>query len=158
MLRGFEPNNRGYYFSLGVLFFIIDAPYRLVAAAVNCVIGGLTVVMVYRTARVLFSSAVARRAGWMACLFPSLIIWSAQTIKEPTVIFLETLAVCSCVRLMQSGFARYVVITAVSIVVMIPFRFYAAYVAIIAIVMAFAVPRTGRGRRRGPRRPASGWC
>ena len=46
---------------LGTMFYVIGASSRMVAAALNCFIGGLTVVFAYRTARVLFSEAVAVR-------------------------------------------------------------------------------------------------
>jgi hypothetical protein len=144
LVEGFQPNNRGYFHYSGVLFLITGMPYRLPAAAVNCCFGALTVVFVYRIARNLFGRTVAVRAGWLACLFPSLIIWSAQTLKEPVVILLETVALYGCTQLIRSGFsARHVLVTILAIVLMIPFRFYAAYIAIIVVVIAISVPRVG---------------
>src|SRR5262249_18261207 len=76
---------------------------------------------------------------------PSLIIWSAQTIKEPVVILLQTVALYGCTQLIRSGLsARHVLITVAAMVLMIPFRFYAAYIAIIAVVIAFSIPRRDR--------------
>src|SRR4051812_45311714 len=42
--EAFGGRHRGYYYLLGVLFYLTDSPTRLVAAALNCVLGGLTVV------------------------------------------------------------------------------------------------------------------
>ena len=78
----------------------------MVAAVLNCFFGALTVVFAYRIARTLFSEWVAIRVGWWTCLLPSLIVWSGQTVKEPAVIFLETLALYGCVNLSKFRFFR----------------------------------------------------
>ena len=81
----FEGQHRGYGFMLGLLFFVTRTAARLPAAVLNCFIGALTVVLVYRIGLALFSQRVGVLVGWLACLFPSLIIWSAQTVKEPEI-------------------------------------------------------------------------
>lgn len=140
-----EGHHRGYYFLTGTLFFFTGAPARLPAAALNCFFGALTVVFAYRIARSVFSSTVAMRVGWWTCFFPSLIIWSAQTLKEPVVIFLETVALYGCVRLKQSGFSlRHVVLCASTIVLLMPFRFYAAYIVGAAVVLALVLPQINK--------------
>jgi hypothetical protein len=142
---GMSPH-LGYYYLLGTIFMVTGAASRMVAAALNCFLGALIVVFTYRTARSLFSERTAERVGWWTCLFPSMIIWSAQTIKEPVVILLEVLALYGCVRLKQSGFAlKYVVLCAVSIVFMTPFRFYAAYIGVAAVGLSLVMPNR-RGR------------
>ncbi|HXG66905.1 MAG TPA: hypothetical protein VNO70_17515, partial [Blastocatellia bacterium] len=119
----------------------------LPAAALNCFFGALTVVYAYRIAQVLFSEWVAVRVGWWACIFPSLIVWSAQTVKEPVIILLETVALYGCVHLKLSGFSlRYIILCALAVLLVIPFRFYAAYVAGAAVTLALLMPRVGRGK------------
>jgi hypothetical protein len=145
----FESQHRGYPYMLGALFFITDAPARLPAAAFNCFLGALTVVLVYRAAHILFGPQAALRAGWLACLFPSLIVWSAATLKEPVVIFLETAALYGCIRLKVSGFSlRHTILCACAIVLLIPFRIYAAYIAGAAVVLSLTVPQIQRHRIR----------
>jgi len=85
--------NLGYGYLLGTLFWVTDAPARLPAAVLNNLFGACTVVLAYRIAATLFSPWVARRVGFWACVLPSLVVWSAQTLKEPVVIFLETAAI-----------------------------------------------------------------
>ncbi|HEU4389177.1 MAG TPA: hypothetical protein VFV34_15350, partial [Blastocatellia bacterium] len=143
----FEGNHRGYYFLTGLLFFFTGSPARLPAAALNCLFGALTVVFTYRMARSIFSEYVAERVGWFACFFPSLIIWSAQTLKEPVVIFLETVALYGCVQLKKSGFSlRHVALCASTIVLLIPFRFYASYIVGAAVVLALVIPQVSKQR------------
>src|SRR5207253_11217829 len=101
LIDAFGGHHRGYFYLLGALFYLTEAPYRLSAAALNGLFGALTVVFAYRVARSLFSPWVATRAGWWTCLFTSIVIWSAQTVKEPVILCLEGVALYGCVRLQQ---------------------------------------------------------
>jgi 4-amino-4-deoxy-L-arabinose transferase-like glycosyltransferase len=142
--EAYKQHHRGFQYMVGVFFFITGASARMPVAAMNCFFGALTVILVYRTAISLFSRWTAVRAGWVACFFPSLIIWSAQTLKEPIVIFLEALALYACVNLKLSGFSvKYVLLCAAAIVLLPPFRFYAAYLAGAVAVMALVIPQVG---------------
>ena len=141
LARAFQEQNRGYAYLLGGMFYLTDAPARLPAAALNCFFGALTCVFAYRIALSLFSPWVAVRVGWAACFFPSLLVWSAQTVKEPVVILLETVALYACVHLKLSGFTvRYVLLCGLAIILLLPFRFYAAYLAAAAAMLALAMP------------------
>jgi 4-amino-4-deoxy-L-arabinose transferase-like glycosyltransferase len=143
----FDGHHQGYGYLLGLLFYTTDSPGRMPAAALNCFLGALTVVFVYRTARSLFSEWVAVRAGWITCVFPSMIIWSAQTLKEPIIILLEAVALYSCVRLKISRFSiLHILLCAAAIVLVIPFRFYAAYVAGAAVALTLILPNLSKGR------------
>jgi hypothetical protein len=122
-----------------------DLPGRLPAAAFNCLAGALATVFAYRLARTLFSEEVARRAAWLACFFPSLVVWSAQTLKEPVVILLETVVLYSCIQLMQFGVAlRHILIISFATILLYPFRFFAAYLSGGVVLIALFLPRSGK--------------
>ena len=141
LAKAYEGSNRGYPYLLGALFYITDSPQRLTAAAFNCFWGALTVLFAYKTARSLFSDWVAERVGWWTCLFPSMITWSAMTIKEPVVIMLETIALYACTRLRQDGISpRHLILSVLTIVLLVPFRFYAAYVVAAAMLISLLAP------------------
>jgi len=143
----YEGHHQGYGYLVGALFYLTDSPARLPAAALNCFFGAMTVVFVYRIAASLFSRWTAVRAGWLACFFPSLIIWSSQTLKEPIVIFLEIVALYACVQLKLSGFSlRYILLCVSAILLLPPFRFYAAYLAGASALMALAIPQLSKGK------------
>jgi hypothetical protein len=142
--ESYKKQNHGFLYVAGLFCFTTGTSARLPLAAMNCFFGALTVILVYRTSITLFSRWTAVRAGWCACFFPSLIIWSAQTLKEPIVIFLEALALYACVNLKLSGFSvKYVLMCAAAIVLLPPFRFYAAYLAGAVAIIALAIPRIG---------------
>lgn len=54
----------------------------------SCIMGALSVVIIYCIARGLFNRKIAKISCILAAFYPSLIHWSAQVIKEPFVIFL----------------------------------------------------------------------
>lgn len=145
LLAAFQGNHLGYYYLVALFAYFTGAIGRMPVAAMNCFFGAMTVIFAYRIARTLFSNWTAVRVGWLCCFFPSLIIWSAQTLKEPVVIFLETIALFSCVNLKISGFKlRYIILCGVSVVLLYPFRFYAALIAGVATLSAFLIPRVNQ--------------
>lgn len=145
LAQAYQGNVPGYYYLTGILFYVTRMPDRLAAAALNCFFGSLTVIFTYRAARTLFSEWVSTRVGWMTCLFPSMIIWSAQTVKEPVVIFLETVALYGCVRLKVKGFSiRDILLCAAAMILVIPFRFYAAYIIAAAVALSLILPQVGK--------------
>jgi hypothetical protein len=139
----------GYQYTIATLFFVTGTASRLMAAVLNNFCGAMTVVLAARVGTSLFSPWVGSRVGWWACLFPSLVVWSAQTVKEPVVIFLETVALYACTRLRGSGAGlRHVLVCAGSIVLLVAFRFYAAYVTGAVIFLTLALPHIRSGRSR----------
>lgn len=145
LAQAFYQQQQGYRYLLAALFYVTDAPARLPAATLNCFFGALTVVITFRIAESLFSPWVAVRTGWATCLFPSLVIWSAQTVKEPIVIMLEVVALYACVQLKKEGFSlRYIGICGLAILFLLPFRFYAAYLAAAAALFGLLIPQIGK--------------
>ncbi len=141
LTQAFEGHHRGYGFMLATVFYLTGIAARLPAAALNAFFGALTVVLAYRIARTLFSDGVANRVAWWTCLLPSMVIWSAQTVKEPIVILLETIALYECVRLKESGLSiKHLLVCGCAIVLLIPFRFYGCYIVGAAVLVALLTP------------------
>ena len=141
MAGAFQGQHRGYFYVLAVYFSILPMPSQLSAAALSCFCGALTAVFAYRLARSLASDWVAGRVGWWTCLFPVMLIWSCQTIKEPFVILLEEMALYGCIRLRISRFElRHILLCGVCVAVLASMRFYAACITGLVIVMTVAVP------------------
>ncbi len=142
----FQGINRGYQALLGVYFYVTRLDSELSAATLSCFAGAMTAVMSYRLARALFSEWVAVRVGWLVCFFPSMIVWSIQTIKEPFVILAEVIAIYACTILRKQGFSlRHILIWALSILFALPLRFYVAYMLAGVFVVALLAPNFGRG-------------
>jgi hypothetical protein len=142
----FDGVNRGYHALVGVYFYVTRLDSELSAAALSCFAGAMTAVTSYRLAGALFSEWVAVRVGWLVCLFPSMIVWSIQTIKEPFVILLEVIAIYACTILRTRGFSLWhILIWTLSILFVLPLRFYAAYMLAGVFVVALLAPNFGGG-------------
>jgi hypothetical protein len=69
---------------------------------------------------------------------PSMILWGAQTIKEPIVLFLEVAALYGCLRLQHARFTPWMIAgIAIPLLVLAPLRFYVVYVLGGAFLSAF---------------------
>jgi hypothetical protein len=145
LLDAFKGHHRGYYYLLAVYFTFLRIPSQLSAAALSCCAGAMTAVFAYRIARSIASDWVAWRVGWLTCLFPIMIIWSAQTIKEPFVILLEVLALYGCIQLRISKFAlRHILLCGVCVIILATMRFYTAYITGLVILITLALPHLSR--------------
>jgi 4-amino-4-deoxy-L-arabinose transferase-like glycosyltransferase len=126
---------RGYYVLLGGFFYLLSGASRIAAGFLNAWFGAMTVVLTYRLAVILFGRKAAKYTGIAACIMPSLIIWSAQTLKEPVVIFLEVLALYATLRMQHRLSVRYIIVVCASVVALVTMRFYAAYIVAGAVVL-----------------------
>jgi hypothetical protein len=147
LLDAFKGNHRGYGYVLAVYFYMTRLQSQLSAAALDGFCGALSAVLACRISRGLTWERVALRVGWWTALFPVMIIWSAQTIKEPIIILLEMTALYGCVRLRTARFAvRYVVLCGVSVVILATMRVYAAYLTGLTVLISLVLPHLGRRR------------
>ena len=145
--NSFGGTNAGYGVILGFYFYFTRLGCQLAAATVVGCCGALTAVFAYRLARLNFSDWVAWRAGWWVCLFPGMIIWSAQTSKEGVVILLEVLALYSCLQLrLNRTSVRHILLCGASVFMLLSLRFYAAYLCIGVILVSLLLPQIRRGR------------
>jgi len=147
LLGAYHGEHQGYRYLMGAIFFLTNEPHRMTAAVLNCFFGALTVIFTYRLTRTLFSGWVAHRVGWWSCFAPSLIVWSAQTVKEPVVILLEAIGLYGCVQLNSRGASgRHLVLCALATLLVFPFRFYAAWVIGAAILLSLWLPHLAMRR------------
>jgi len=74
-----------------------------------------------------------------------MIIWSAQTIKEPFVILLEVLALYGCIQLRILKFAlKHILLCGACVIILASMRFYAAYLTGLVILITLALPHLSR--------------
>jgi len=142
----FHPfGNYGYEYLVGCVFYLTNLPARLPAAAIGNICGAATAVVVYRIGRSLFSEWVSRSAAWWTCLMPSLVIWAAQTIKEPIVILLEGMCLYGCIQLRAKGFSfSRLAVCGATMILLVAFRFYAAYIMLGVVVGSLLINSAGR--------------
>jgi len=90
------------YSWLLAFFYLLFGPSTLLAQAINVLLGTFVVYLVWRIGWELFDEQKARLAGWAACLFPTLNLYSAITMREAVFVFLVLLGSLFAVKWFKS--------------------------------------------------------
>jgi len=107
---------------------------------VNSVIGAATAVLVFYCAQqVYMNTRVARIAAICVAFFPSLVLWSAQGLKDAPIVFFLVLAILASLRLNEKLSPKYAIVLIVALFSILSLRFYVFYMITAAIAGGFVV-------------------
>lgn len=132
--------NYGYPYLAGAIYYVFGHVPAL-ASYFNCVIGAITIYLVYRLARLLFHPLVAQRAAILTAVIPSMILWSSTAIKDPLMAFLILIGLLSCVSLKHRFSLPAALGICFSLVAIQPVRFYMVYFLGFAILTSLLLER-----------------
>jgi hypothetical protein len=128
------------------MVYLVAAVYGLVGRnmlavqMMNSVIGAATAVVIYLCAHQVFrNSRVARIAGIAVAFYPSLVLWSAQGLKDGPTVFFLALAILCTLKLGEKLALKYIVILVCSLIALSALRFYVLYMICVAIAGAFII-------------------
>lgn len=106
----------------------------------NAVIGAATAVIIFRIANLIFDNV---RVAWLAALFvaffPSLVLWSAQALKDGPIVFLLVLAMLATLKISEKFSIQYLILLAASTLGLLTLRFYIFYMVLAAIAGSFVM-------------------
>jgi hypothetical protein len=106
----------------------------------NAVCGAATTIVVFLCAQHIFrNERVSQYTAWLVALYPSLVLWSAQGLKDAPVVFLLTLAMLATLKLGELFSVRYVFALIVALLGLLSLRFYIFYMIAAAVGGAFLV-------------------
>ena len=104
----------------------------------NGVLGAATAVVSYLTVQEIFENrAVSRIAAISAGVFPSMVLWSSQGLKDGPIVFLLVLTMLATLKLGSRFTFKYLGILVMALLSLLTLRFYVFYMAVIAIGVAF---------------------
>ena len=107
---------------------------------VNSVIGSATAILVFYCAQHVYQNRrVARVAAICVAFFPSLVLWSAQGLKDAPVVFVLVLAILASLHLNEKLSIKYAVILVLALFSILSLRFYVFYMLAAAIAGGFVV-------------------
>ncbi|HXU73738.1 MAG TPA: glycosyltransferase family 39 protein [Polyangia bacterium] len=132
--------NYGYKYVVASLYYVFGQ-FQALPSCLNCVVGTISVFLVYHLARQFFHQLVARRAALLTALIPSMILWNAIALKESLMSLLILLALVSCVALKRRFSFWPIVGITVSVVAIQPLRYYMVYFLGFAIVVSLFLER-----------------
>lgn len=107
---------------------------------VNSVVGAATAVLVFYCAQQVYKNMrVARIAAICVAFFPSLVLWSAQGLKDAPIVFFLVLAILASLRLNEKLSVKYAAILVVALFSILSLRFYVFYMIAVAIAGGFVI-------------------
>jgi 4-amino-4-deoxy-L-arabinose transferase-like glycosyltransferase len=105
---------------------------------INASAGSATAIIVYHVAQTLFNNTrVSRITAVLVSLFPSLVLWSSQALKDGLIILALVLCILATVRLMEKITIGYVVVLTISLMTLLSLRFYIFYMMVAAVGGSF---------------------
>jgi hypothetical protein len=106
----------------------------------NAVLGAATGPIIFMCALHVFSnSRVAKVAAIAVAFYPSLVLWSAQGLKDGPIVFSLALCILATLKLGQKLSGTYLATLVVSLCCVLALRFYVFYMLLAAIVGAFLI-------------------
>ena len=132
------------------MLYMVAAIYKIIGRNmlavqyVNAILGAATAPIAYLISMEIFPNRrVARTCALLSAFFPSLVLWSAQGLKDGPIVFLLTLSMLATLKLGNRFSFRYLAALALALCGLITLRFYVFYIVLLAIIAAFLL-----GRRR----------
>ena len=124
---------------ISVIYSIIGRN-TLAIQFVNSVIGAATAILVFHCAQHVYKNIrVARIAAICVAFFPSLVLWSAQGLKDAPIVFFLALAILASLRLNEKLSVKYAAILVVALFSILSLRFYVFYMIAVAIAGGFII-------------------
>jgi hypothetical protein len=128
------------------MVYLVAAVYGIVGRnllavqLVNSVLGAATAVVIYLCAHQVFKNLrVARIAGIAVAFYPSLVLWSAQGLKDGPIVFCLAIAILATLKLGEKLAPKYILVLVGALLALVALRFYVFYMICIAIGGAFVI-------------------
>jgi hypothetical protein len=138
-LGAFVQRNWGMSYLVGGIY-VLTGRNMLAVQFFNSVIGAATAPVIFLCARHIFQNLrVAKLATLLVAFFPSLVLWSAQGLKDGPIVFLLTVCMLATLKLGERFAYRYVAVLVLALYALQTLRFYIFYMMAAAIAGAFLI-------------------
>ena len=139
VLLGNRMSGWGMQYFVGSVYAIVGRN-MLATQFLNAVMGAVTAVVVFIAAQEVFTNIrVSKLAAAGIAFYPSLILWSAQGLKDGPIVFLLALAILATLKLGQNFTVKYVVVLICTLLVLLSLRFYVFYMIATAVGGALVI-------------------
>ncbi|HUF05627.1 MAG TPA: phospholipid carrier-dependent glycosyltransferase [Aridibacter sp.] len=136
----------GMYYLVAALYAVIGRNI-LAAQSFVATIGAATAPVIFLCSRRIFSNdRTALIAGYAVALFPALVVWSGQLLKDGLVIFFLVVSMTIGMKLRERMNVRLLILLGISLFGIFALRSYIFYMACVAIVGMFVVPIGGSNK------------
>jgi hypothetical protein len=128
------------------MVYLVAAVYGVVGRnmlavqLMNAVLGAATAIIIFLCAQHVFNNfRVARLAGIAVAFYPSLVLWSAQGLKDGPIVFFLALSILCTLKLGEKLRVKYILILLGALIALFALRFYVLYMICVAIAGAFVI-------------------
>lgn len=137
--EAFRKGGYGIVYIIGSIYFVLGRNPLAVQFFIS-VLGASTAPITYFCSKAIFSNKrTSRITAIIVAVFPSLIIWTSQGLKDGIIVFFLVLSIL-CVLQLQKKFNYFsFLFLMISLFGIISLRFYIFYMLVMAIVGSFAV-------------------
>lgn len=138
---GGKSSGWGMLYMVGAIYKVIGRN-MLAIQYVNCVLGAATAPLAYLIALEIFpNKRVARLCALFSAFFPSMVLWSAQGLKDGPIVFLLAVSMLATLKLGERFSIKYMVALALALCSLLTLRFYIFYIVVVAVTVAFVLGR-----------------
>ena len=130
------------------MLYMVAAIYKMIGRNmlavqyVNSVLGAATAPIAYMIAMEIFPNRrMARVCGLLTAFFPSMVLWSAQGLKDGPIVFLLAVTMLATLKLGERFSAKYLVALGLALCSLLTLRFYIFYIVVVAVAAAFILGR-----------------
>lgn len=106
---------------------------------INCLIGTLSGIVIFYLTKEVFGKRTAKISSFFVVFYPTLVLWSMSNLREPTQIFLTSLALFYIVRLQKRQKITYLLLIITMALVLKTIRNYTFYLILLAAVMSYFI-------------------
>ena len=127
----------GMHFWVGGVY-VITGRNPLVVQFLHSIFGALVPIIIFLIAETIYRSRmVSKRAALLSAFCPSLILWSAQMLKDPIILLALCAVIYGVLRIRTSLHPGLLFLVGGALLVLWALRFYVFYIMLAAIVMSF---------------------
>ncbi len=138
-VRSGEGSGWGMVYAVAAIYGIIGRN-MLAIQLMNSVLGAATAVIIFLCAQKVFNNfRVARLAGIFVAFYPSLVLWSAQGLKDGPIVFFLAIAILATLNLGEKLTLKYILVLLSALVAVMALRFYVFYMICVAVAGAFII-------------------
>lgn len=122
-----------YYWVAGL--YSLTGPNMLVVQFANAVIGSAVPILIFEISGTVYGSLeVARKAAVLVAFFPSIVLWSAQGLKDPLILVAICLVICFALSLRERITFENIFLISLGLFALFALRFYVFYILGVALV------------------------
>jgi hypothetical protein len=135
----------GMIYIVGVIYYALGRN-MLAVQYFNAVLGAATAVIIFLCSLRIFENLrVAKVAAFSVAFYPSLVLWSAQGLKDGPVVFLLALAMLATLELGGRFSVKYAAVLVLALGAIVTLRFYVFFMLVAAVGGAFVVGMRTQG-------------